>query len=78
MAVRPSEDERKRSDKDGRRWCQCSYCKRWFKHANSDVRVCGALLSPPEARCLLRDDFGASCWSGPMPDLEELQRLDQR
>jgi hypothetical protein len=51
----PSNDERKRSDKDGRFWCQCAFCKRWFKHWNRHVRVCGAILDPPMAWCCLCD-----------------------
>jgi hypothetical protein len=74
MAVRPSEDARKRSDKDGRFWCQCAFCLRWFKHRDRQVRVCGALLDPPEASCMLCDDFGDRWWpkDKPMPDLMEI------
>ena len=70
----PSEDEQKRSDKDGRFWCQCAFCKRWFKHRDRAIRVCGALLSPPEASCMMCDDFGVRWWpkSKPMPDLMEI------
>ena len=47
-----------------------------FKHPNREVRVCGVLLSPPEARCLLNDDFGKRWWpeAEPMPDLIAIQR----
>lgn len=76
----PSEDERKRSDKDGRFWCQCAHCKRWFKHRDRAVRVCGVLLSPPEAHCLLCDDFGVRWWpqEKPMPDLVAIQEFWDR
>jgi hypothetical protein len=76
----PSEDERKRSDKDKRFWCQCAYCKRWFKHSNNEVRVCGAVLSPPEARCMLCDDFGVMWWpSGKeMPDLVLIEEKNRQ
>ena len=77
MPVSPTEDERKRSDRDRRRWCQCFCCKRWFKFWNAEVRVCGVLLSPPEARCILEDDFGVRWWPDdkPMPDLLAIQRF---
>ena len=31
----------KRSDKDGSFWRPCAFCKRWFKHRDGKVRVCG-------------------------------------
>jgi hypothetical protein len=73
----PTEDTRKRSDKDGRFWCQCAFCERWFKHSNNAIRVCGALLSPPEANCLLSDDFGERWWPDDeeMPDLIAIQQF---
>ena len=76
----PTEDLRRRSDKDKRFWCQCAYCKRWFKHSNNDVRVCGALLSPPEARCMLTDDFGNWWWpkGKPLPDLMEIEAKNRQ
>jgi hypothetical protein len=78
MPVRPpTEDARKRSDKDRRFWRQCAFCQRWFKHHDNDVRVCGALLSPPQARCMLADDFGTRWWpkNKPTPSLLTLQRF---
>jgi hypothetical protein len=77
----PSEDARKRSDKDGRFWCQCAFCMRWFKHSNNDVRSCGSLLSPPQSSCMLEDGSGKRWWpkSKPMPDLISIQRFyDER
>jgi hypothetical protein len=43
------------------------------------VSVCGALLNPPEARCMLADDFGEIWWpkDEPMPDLLEIDRLQR-
>jgi hypothetical protein len=47
--------------------------------AGARVSVCGAILSPPEARCMMTDDFGEIWWpkDKPMPDLLEIQREHQ-
>jgi hypothetical protein len=44
--------------------------------AGPRVSVCGALLNPPEARCLLEDDLGNFWWpkNKPVPDLLEIDR----
>ena len=67
----PTEDERKRSDKDGRFWCQCHACQRWFMHRDNHVRSCGSLLNPPVSHCLLADNTGKRWWpeGKPLPDL---------
>jgi hypothetical protein len=47
--------------------------------AGPRVSVCGALLNPPAARCMLADDFGEIWWARdvPMPDLLEIDRLQR-
>jgi hypothetical protein len=79
----PTEDQRRRSDKDGRFLYTCAVCGRMFRHgrnlgseAGARVSVCGALVNPPEARCMLADDFGEIWWpkNKPMPDLLEIDR----
>jgi hypothetical protein len=44
--------------------------------AGPRISVCGALLNPPEARCMMEDDFGQRWWPDdePMPDLMEIDR----
>jgi hypothetical protein len=79
----PTEDQRRRSDKDGRFLYTCAVCDRMFRHrgnlgsvAGPRISVCGALLDPPEVRCMLADDFGEIWWlkGEPMPDLLEFYR----
>jgi DNA-directed RNA polymerase subunit RPC12/RpoP len=79
----PTEDERKRADRRGRWLYKCAVCGREFwsrRNLSSDagprVSVCGALLSPPVAHCLLTDDLGRWWWpkDEPMPDLLEIDR----
>ena len=79
----PSEDQRKRADRHGRNWHKCGRCGRWFlvagefsSNAGRRVTVCGVLLDPPEAHCLLEDDCGYRWWpeDKPMPDLMEIDR----
>jgi hypothetical protein len=83
MAEVPSEDRRKRADKDGRLLYTCARCGRFFwsgrnlaSDAGARVSVCGAILDPPEARCMLEDDFGKRWWpkNKPLPDLLEMQQ----
>jgi hypothetical protein len=44
------------------------------------VSVCGSVLDPPEARCMLCDDFGVMWWpkDKPMPDLVAIQEFYDR
>jgi hypothetical protein len=79
----PTEDQHRRSDKDGRFLYTCAICGRMFRHrrnlgseAGPRISVCGALLNPPEARCMMVDDFGEIWWpkDEPMPDLLEIDR----
>ena len=83
MAEAPSEDRRKRTDQDGRLHYKCARCDRFFwsrrnlaSAAGARVSVCGAILDPPEARCMLEDDFGQRWWpkDRSMPDLLEIDR----
>lgn len=80
MSRTPSQNERRRSDKDGRFWVQCHFCKRWFRWRNREVRVCGVLLDPPEAHCMLCDDFGKRWWpkNKEMPDLIAIQERQRQ
>ena len=82
-----SEDRRKRSDQDGLLLYTCARCGRMFRakrglgsQAGARVSVCGAILDPPEARCMLEDDFGKRWWpkNKPMPDLLEIDRRQRR
>jgi hypothetical protein len=82
----PTEDERRRSDRDGRFLYACAVCGRLFlsrrvlaSEAGNRVSVCGNVLSPPEARCLLGDDFGnlKSPANKKMPDLLEIDRMQR-
>ena len=84
--IEPTEDERKRADRWGRRLYKCGRCGRWFRHrrdlgsaAGPQISVCGALLEPPEARCMLEDDLGNRWWprDKPMPDLLEIDRRNR-
>jgi len=85
---RSAEDKRRRSDRHGRFEYTCAHCGRPFlssrnlgSMAGNRVSVCGAVLSPSQARCLLADEFGKRWWpeGAPMPDLLEIQRwYDQR
>ena len=77
----PTEDARKRAERDGRNWHQCGVCKRWFlirgnygSMLGPRITVCGVLLNSPEAHCLLTDDFGNWWWpkDKPLPDLLEI------
>jgi len=81
--ARSAEDKRRRSDRHGRFEYTCYHCGRPFlsnrnlgSAAGNRVSVCGAILNPPEARCLLADEFGKRWWPEdvPMPDLLEIQR----
>ena len=83
MAEVPSEDRRKRADKDGRRLYTCGRCGRFFlsrcnlaSASGARVSVSGAILDPPEARCMLDDDFCNRWWpqDEPLPDLLEIDR----
>lgn len=80
----PREDQRRRSDQDGRFPYKCAHCGRFFlsqrnlaSAPGARVSVCGNVLSPPLARCLLADDFGRLWWPQDklMPDLLEIQRF---
>jgi hypothetical protein len=80
------EDRRKRSDKHGRLLYTCGRCGRPFwaspgfgSMAGARVSVCGLVLRPPEARCLLEDGLGNRWWptDEPMPDLLEVDRLQR-
>ena len=82
----PTEDQRRRSDRDGRFLYSCAVCGRMFlsrrnlaSEAGARISVCGAILNPPEARCMLADDFGEIWWpkDEPMPDLLEIDRLQR-
>lgn len=81
----PTEDQRKRASRDGRNWHRCGVCDRWFlvagefsSNAGRRVTVCGVLLDPPEARCMLTVD-GEWWWpeDEPLPDLVEIDRKNR-
>jgi len=86
--IRSAEDKRRRSDREGRFEYTCGLCGRPFLSnrnlgsvAGNRISVCGAILSPPQARCLLADDSGQRWWPDdvPMPDLLAIQRFyDER
>jgi hypothetical protein len=84
MTEVPTEDQRRRSDKDGPFLYTCAVCGRMFlsrrnlaSAAGARISVCGAILSPLEAHCMLANDFGEIWWlpDVPMPDLLEIQRF---
>jgi uncharacterized OB-fold protein len=83
MSEFQNEDKRRRSDRNGRFPYTCASCGRFFlsrrnlaSMAGARVSVCGAILDPPQAHCLLEDGLGNRWWpkNRPMPDLLELQR----
>lgn len=83
-----TEDARKRADRRGRSLHRCAVCGREFltrgifsSQLGPRVTVCGVLLNPPVAKCMLADDFGKLRWpeDKPMPDLVAIQqRYDER
>jgi hypothetical protein len=63
----------------------CGRCGRPFlsgrnlaSAAGNRISVCGAILDPPEARCMMEADGVGRWWPDdvPMPDLLAMQRAD--
>jgi hypothetical protein len=85
VVSRSTEDRRRRSDRRGQFEYTCGHCGRPFlssrnlaSMAGNRISVCGAVLDPPEARCMLEIDGVGRWWSDdvPMPDLLAMQRAD--
>jgi hypothetical protein len=81
----PSDDERKRSSRDGRNWHKCARCGRWFlvhgefsSQLGRRITVCGVLLDPPEPSCMMVID-GEWWWpkDEALPDLVEIDRKNR-